>query len=392
MILFKLAYRNLVGAGLRTWLNVIVLSFSFVVIIWTQGLYDGMYDQALHAKTDWEIGGGEFWHKNYDPYDPLSLEKSYGSLAKSLQELVQAGKATPILITQATMYPDGRMVPVLLKGIDPNQNILQIPGAALKDSAVCCNLPALIGERMAKSSHLQKGDFVTLRWQDVYGAFDAADAKIVQLMRTPVPTIDNRQIWVPLDSLRKMLQAPGQATIVVLAPGVEAPSNLSDWEFKSPDYLLSDVREIVQTKSVSSAIFYFFLVVLALLAIFDTQVLSIFRRRKEIGTLMALGMTRSEVIRLFTIEGAFHGILALIAAAIYGTPILIYFQKNGLPLPSYMDSYGIALGQKLIPTYGVGLVLGTVLIILIAVTVVSFLPTRRISRLKPTDALRGKWS
>lgn len=392
MILFKLAYRNLVGAGLRTWLNVIVLSFSFVVIIWTQGLYDGMYDQALYAKTDWEIGGGEFWHKNYDPYDPLSLEKSYGSLPKSLQELVQAGKATPILITQATMYPDGRMVPVLLKGIDPNQNILQIPVAALKDSAVCCNIPALIGERMAKSSHLQKGDFVTFRWQDVYGAFDAADAKIVQLMRTPVPTIDNGQVWVPLDSLRKMLQAPGQATIVVLAPGVEAPPNLPDWEFKSPDYLLSDVREIAQTKSVSSAIFYFFLLVLALLAIFDTQVLSIFRRRKEIGTLMALGMTRSEVIRLFTIEGAFHGILALIAAAIYGTPILIYFKKNGLPLPSYTDSYGIALGQKLIPTYGIGLVLGTVLIILIAVTVVSFLPTRRISRLKPTDALRGKWS
>ena len=392
MILFKLAYRNLVGAGLRTWLNVIVLSFSFVVIIWTQGLYDGMYDQALHAKTDWEIGGGELWHKNYDPYDPLSLEKSHGLLPESLQELVRKGKASPILITQATMYPDGRLVPVLLKGIDPNQNILQIPAAALKDSASCCELPALIGERMAESSHLQIGDFVTLRWQDVYGAFDAADARVVQLMRTPVSTIDNGQIWIPLDSLREMLQAQGQATLVVLAKGVKPPANLSDWEFKAPDFLLSDVREIVQTKSVSSGIFYFFLLVLALLAIFDTQVLSIFRRRKEIGTLMALGMTRSEVIRLFTIEGAFHGILALVVAAIYGTPILIYFKNSGIPLPSYTDSYGMALSQKLIPTYGVGLVLGTVLIILIAVTVVSFLPTRRIARLKPTDALRGKWS
>ena len=392
MILLKLAFRNLIGAGMRTWLNVIVLSFSFVVIVWTQGLYDGMYDQAMHAKTDWEIGGGEFWHKNYDPYDPLSLEKSHGILPESLQELVRKGKATPILITQATMYPDGRLVPVLLKGIDPDQRILKMPAKALKDSAACCDLPALIGERMASRSRLKKGDFLTLRWQDVYGAFDVMDARIVRLMRTPVSTIDNGQIWVPLDSLRRMLQAPGQATIVVLASGVEPPPTVSGWEFRSPDFLLSDIREIVQTKSVSSAIFYFFLVVLAILAIFDTQVLSIFRRRKEIGTLMALGMTRSEVIRLFTIEGAFHGILALLAAAIYGTPILIYFKNNGLPLPSYTDSYGIALSQKLMPTYGIGLILGTVLVILITVTVVSFLPTRRIARLKPTDALRGKWS
>ena len=41
MISFKLALRNLLGAGLRTWLNVIVLSFSFVVIIWMKGLLDG---------------------------------------------------------------------------------------------------------------------------------------------------------------------------------------------------------------------------------------------------------------------------------------------------------------------------------------------------------------
>jgi putative ABC transport system permease protein len=33
----KLAYRNLIGAGLRTWLNVIVLSFAFVVILWLRG-------------------------------------------------------------------------------------------------------------------------------------------------------------------------------------------------------------------------------------------------------------------------------------------------------------------------------------------------------------------
>jgi hypothetical protein len=47
MIIPKLALRNLLGAGLRTWLNVVVLSLSFVLIIWLQGLYKGMGDQRM---------------------------------------------------------------------------------------------------------------------------------------------------------------------------------------------------------------------------------------------------------------------------------------------------------------------------------------------------------
>ncbi len=43
---FQLAYRNLIGAGLRTWLNVIVLSFAYVMIIFYNGILDGWNEQA----------------------------------------------------------------------------------------------------------------------------------------------------------------------------------------------------------------------------------------------------------------------------------------------------------------------------------------------------------
>ena len=37
MTAFKLAFRNLIGAGLRTWLNVGVLAFILILIIMSQG-------------------------------------------------------------------------------------------------------------------------------------------------------------------------------------------------------------------------------------------------------------------------------------------------------------------------------------------------------------------
>ena len=76
------------------------------------------------------------------------------------------------------------------------------------------------------------------------------------------------------------------------------------------------------------------------LAILDTQLLSIFYRKKEIGTMMALGLTRGSVIRLFTLEGAMNAVLAALVGVV--------------------------------------------------TTIVSYLPTRQIATLQPTEALRGR--
>jgi ABC-type lipoprotein release transport system permease subunit len=110
------------------------------------------------------------------------------------------------------------------------------------------------------------------------------------------------------------------------------------------------------------------------------------------GTLMALGFTRGQVIRLFTLEGALHGVLAALLAALYGIPFLTWFARSGWAMPQGMDSYGFAIGEKIFPIYSIGLVAATTLIVLVITTIVSYLPTRKIARLKPTDALRGRVS
>jgi ABC-type lipoprotein release transport system permease subunit len=57
-----------------------------------------------------------------------------------------------------------------------------------------------------------------------------------------------------------------------------------------------------------------------------------------------------------------------------------------------IEQAGMTIATTLYPTFGLKLLLGTVLLAMVSVTIVSFLPTRRIAKLKPTDALRGKMS
>jgi putative ABC transport system permease protein len=127
-----------------------------------------------------------------------------------------------------------------------------------------------------------------------------------------------------------------------------------------------------------------------MLAIFDTQVLSIFRRQKEIGTYIALGMTRRQVVGLFTIEGSLNSVLAGILAALYGIPMLALQASHGLSIPGGSKGFGLAVADRIYPAYDLGLVITTILVILLTTTIVSYLPSRKIARMKPTDALRGK--
>ena len=388
MLILKLAYRNLMGARLRTWLNVFVLSLSFVVIIWNKGFLNGWDQQARRDTIEWEIGGGQYWQQNYDPYDPFSYEASHARLSKKLEQAVSKGKITPILVSQASMYPEGRIQNVLLKGIDPAQQILKLPTAFLQDSSG--DVPAIIGRRNAKSNNLSVGDYVTVRWRDANGTFDATEVRIAHIFKTNVPTLDVGVLWIPLQKQREMMQMSGEATILVTAQDSGFLGPISGWNFKDHDFLLSEIREMIKMKSIGGYIFFVILMSLAMLAIFDTQVLSIFRRQKEIGTHIALGMTRGQVITLFTIEGAMHALLAAVLAALYGFPLLAYQAAVGWSMPGNTDNFGMTIADTIYPAYSVSLVLGTTLIVLITTTIVSFLPTRRIAKMNPTDAIRGK--
>lgn len=394
MTVLKLALKNLLGAGLRTWLNVFVLSLSFVLIIFSQGLLEGMNKQAEEAMIAVEVGGGHVQHPVYDRYDPLTLTDAHGPVPAPLAALAAAGRAAPVLVIQGTIYPEGRLFTVQIKGIEPAQTVLDIPTSFLSADAASPGdeIPALIGDRMAELTGLGAGDSFTVRWRDARGTFDARDATVVQVMKTSVQTVDSGQIWIPLARLQAMAGLEGQATFVALAQDTPAPAagDLSGWTFRDPDYFLADLHAMVESKSAGSSIIYVIFLALAMLAIFDTQVLSIFHRRREMGTLMALGFTRNKLIGLFTLEGMINGVLAALVGAVYGIPLLSWMARTGWALPGDTDSYGFAIGERLFPSYSLALVAGTTLLVLLTTTVVSFLPTRRIAKLKPTDALRGR--
>jgi len=388
MIAFKLAYKNLMGAGLRTLLIVFVLSLAYVLIIYMNGLYQGWDRQARIETIAWEVAEGQYWQDLYDPYDPMTLVDAHALLPTELEAKAAEGKAAPVLITQATIYPEGRMMGVMLRGIDSRQNILSLPTDQLDPDSE--EITAIVGKRLAKSAGVEVGDYLLIRWRDAHGTFDATDVLITGIFNTQVPAVDQGQVWIALRTLQEITGMTGEATMVVVNEIPEEGNLIAGWEFKGHDFLFKELEEMIKTKTVGGSIFYLIILALALLAVFDTQILSIFRRQREIGTYIAMGMTRKQVVGIFTVEGGMHAILAVVLGAVYGFPLLLWSQKAGIKMPEGTDEFGMAAAEHMYPYYSMALIIGTIILVMLATTIVSYMPSRKISKMNPNDAIRGK--
>ncbi|MDP6860872.1 MAG: FtsX-like permease family protein [Candidatus Marinimicrobia bacterium] len=390
-MLFKIAIKNLLGAKLRTWLNVFVTALSFFMIILFSAMYDGMREHAKQVTIDTEIAGGAYWHPEYDPMDPMTFEDAHSIIPRDIKLLVDQKKAVPVLVSQASIYPNGRIMPVIMKGISSEQNIVNMPTDALSGHEEIA-IPVLIGKGMASDTKLKVGDGFTIRWLDADRTYDADEGTVVHIMDTENFKLDMGHIWIPLKKAQTMLAMEEEATYVTYAEGLSIIENRDDWIPRDVKYLIRDMEALIKADEPNAAIMYIILLCFAAMGIFNAQVLSIFRRGREIGTLMALGMTRTRVVGLFTLEGGLNAFLAAIMTVILFGPLLWYFGNNGIWLGvDYSDgAMGIIVEKYLIPVYSVGLVVTTTIVVSIIVLIVSYMPSRRIARMKPTDALRGK--
>jgi len=382
-MIIKLAWRNIIGGGFRTWLNVFILSIVLVAIIGFHGLYIGWQKDAEDNSIKWHFAGGQYWQQKYDPYDVFSYEDSRASLPENLND----DDTVEFLVSQGVIYPDGRMKNISLRGVGTDQKLLELPTEYLSYEAGRYKL--MMGYRMARKLNVDTGDRLMLRWRDAGGSFDAAEFEIVHIFKSTVLSIDQGIVWLSIRQMRDMLGLSDEVNYFSVK---KYDGDLGkNWQFKTQDDLLAEFRAIFATE-ISGAIFmYILLMFLAMIAVFDTQVLSLFKRRKEVGMMMALGVTRRQVIRIFTLEGIMSGLLAVILAAIWGTPLLMKFQQTGMKLPEMMDSYGMdGMLDAMYPKYTLGLVILTVIIVMLILLIVSYLPVKKISRLLPVDALKGK--
>lgn len=389
-MIFKLACKNIVGSGWRSLINVLILAAVLIGLVWAEGMWFSWLTLAKTQQKEWEYAAGILRARNFDPLDTFSWEKGYSAIPDNVKEHIETGSLIPLLYSPAVIYPQGRMHNAVVKGIPADQQLLRIPSQALANKEEFA-VPAIIGKAMARSTQLQPGDAFTLRLKNSEDAYDALELQIVKIMSCPVPSLDIGTVWIDYDALRRAKLLPEVATVMVMRSTGLAELETEGFRYIDEQEFFADLNQMVQTKAAGQMMPFSMLIFLAMLAIFDTQALAIFKRRKEIGMLSALGMTKRQIIALFTTEGVLYMLFAALAAIPLGFPFFYFFSAHGLALPMGYDSFGIVgFDEPLKFHYSVPLIMLTLLFLIGLTAVVSWLPARKIARMNPTEALRGK--
>lgn len=255
----------------------------------------------------------------------------------------------------------------------------------------------ILGSGLSRALGAKVGDLVTVMTTTADGSLNAVDATVVGLVGYPIREIDDRFLEMPFGAAGRLLKAEGSASSVSLqlkddvdlesaARDVRAslqragrPAVVKTWIETAPFY--RQVRLLYQ------AIFLFTGLVLAIVVVLsaaNTMTMSVFERTREIGALLAMGMERSRVRRLFLYEGTLQGLFGCVAGALASLLLRAVLNAAEIPLPPPPGATkGSILVVQFIPVaYGIGFAVMTTTLVLAAVW-----PARRAARLSPVEAL-----
>ncbi|OGW16904.1 MAG: lipoprotein releasing system transmembrane-like protein, partial [Nitrospinae bacterium RIFCSPLOWO2_12_FULL_47_7] len=293
-----------------------------------------------------------------------------------------------VLLVQGQMFPHRRLYPVQLRGVEMEQTLLNLPLDNLRSrsSEIGSAIPVVLGINMARNAHLKKGDTVILKWRDRFGAADAREVYIMDAADFLNPRIDEGIVWLRLDHLREMTRRPNAASWVAVK---NYRGDLQGMEFLSVAKLMEDLLNLLAHDRRNSKILWAILMFLAGISVFNTQIMSIFKRQKEIGMFMAMGMLPRQIIGIFVLEGGYTALCAVLTACLFGFPFFIWFQGVGFDI-SHLSESTIPVRERIFPAFNFMEIFYAVSVVVGVIIASAWLPVRKISHMDPTRALRGK--
>ena len=384
---WDIARKNFYRQGMRAFLNVLVTALSIISLVFMLSLLNGFQAQATRNLVATDVGGGHYRAPGFDILSPTEWEDHTLKPTDPLLQLSDEDKAE-VLVQQGQLYPNRRLYPVQIRGVSMGQSLLSLPLDNLKKYSEQIEdvIPGVVGVKMARKAHLKKGDILTLKWRDRSGAVDARDILIVDVGDMVNPRVDDGVVWLRLDHLRSMTDRQGEVSWVAVR---DYMGPIDGFEFQTVDALMADLLALLKQDRMNSKILWTILMILVCTSVFNTQILNIFKRQKEIGTLMALGMEPMRIVRIFTLEGALAAIWALVIAALLGVPFFIWFQGVGFDV-THLSEASFPIRETIYPDYQPKEIFYSLLIVVFLVVMAAWIPVRKIIRLDPALALRGR--
>ena len=255
----------------------------------------------------------------------------------------------------------------------------------------------LLTDTLARALAVSVGDNLVLLVRTRNGSMDSVDLTVKGLFHYDDP-IGNQQFGVvPLLTAQRLLHMKGRVTAIALsvvdraqleATAQQLQASLKEltpavvatpWQLLAPYY--NDVAGL-QEGMLNIVFFVVLLIVLA--GVVNTMMMSTMERKREIGTLMAMGFRRWAINALFIIEALWLSLFGTLAGLVLGIVLVQVARKTGI-------NFAIPAGGTVMtyPELRMASIWVAMVGAFVSALLASLLPAYRASRLQPIEALRS---
>lgn len=418
-LVITMAWRNIKRNRLRTFLSggtIFFVSFFICFIMAVEyGAIDDMKWNIIHHETGVIRLRNPEYTKN-ERITPLSLNiNNTREVISAVKQIQGVTGAEPKIKAPVVLYRNGETNPATILGqnfdsgyyfADKDNLILDGNLPEVTDSASGENdNRAVITETLSKKYSLSAGDKITFIAQTARGGTNGFTATVAAVARFSDGDYNGDYIFMDFNTVSNILRMNGNGVEIMvftrdwqdnsltekIAGNIKklpeaAPLEVMVWNQGNTFYSLLEFADIMYF--VYALIFF----LLASTIIFNSTMMGVLERKKEIGTLLSLGMTPGGVQGMILLETVFISGISALAGNLLGALLVKITGITGINLAAtaYGNMEGFNLKLMLYPAMSPGKYAEFFLTAFLTAVAACYFPSRLARKVQPADALRAE--
>ena len=375
MNVFKLGFRNIGRNRKRTLINASTVAVAVMVIILFDVLREGQWNDVIGNYIKMGVGHIKIHKKGYDkesdrlPINNNLLIQNFTEIEQKIKDIPGVKAVYPRLKAGGLISYRGKQSPVLINGIDIED---EKKFGLITDKNVKGSIPlegeykVLLGEEIASLLKTDLDSIVFLYSRTTYETHNVIDLEVSGIYSIGFSEFEKINIYVPRSLLQELVGTEGvsELTIILEDPKkteaiVDTLNNkLSAFDVEVFPYthFMEDILSLQSLQEGATGFIRGTLLILALFGILNMMLVSTWERKKEIGTLRAIGYGKFQIVGIFLSEGIWIGILGGILGSIIGIIGALLLQNVGIPIPAgALEGFNIPISThiygKIMPVF-----------------------------------------
>lgn len=354
--LLKISWRNIWRNATRSVVVIIAIALGLWAGVFASAFVQGLMKQKIETVISMEMSDFQF-------HAPEFREEGLTELYMKDGESVREAVATEA----AVLGTSGRLLSMGMIGSAKQNGAIKIMGinpadehsvTALEDRVIegkyfegMKRNPVLISQRTADKYRVKLRSKLVLTIQDIDGEIIAGAFRVVGIYKSENGVFDDNHLYVDQSDLRRMMKIDeGLHEIAVLLNdhdladpmAIKYKEQYKDLEVMSWLDLATGMRMMVGM--IDTYLYYIVgIILIALLfSILNTMLMAVLERVREIGMLMAVGMTKGKVFMMIMLETVMLSLIGGPLGLLISWAFVTHFGANGIDLGGAYDDYGFS--------------------------------------------------